>query len=101
MLYSWKEQPEVYFCSVNMFTYPFNYRFESMSPNTERWDSLFFVGGPVWAMEWGPVPEGAAHTQYAALYCNRNMDTRHKINTLHTEHGLLQLWDLGKLQTSR
>ncbi|KAM9496467.1 general transcription factor 3C polypeptide 2 isoform 1-T2 [Clarias gariepinus] len=76
-------------------------RFESMSPNTERWDSLFFVGGPVWAMEWGPVPEGAAHTQYAALYCNRNMDTRHKINTLHTEHGLLQLWDLGKLQTSR
>ncbi|XP_017349715.1 general transcription factor 3C polypeptide 2 [Ictalurus punctatus] len=76
-------------------------RFESMSPNAERWDSLFFVGGPVWAMEWCPVPEGAAHTQYAALYCNRNMDDRHKINTLHTEHALLQLWDLGKLQMSR
>ncbi|MCI4395881.1 hypothetical protein PGIGA_G00196970 [Pangasianodon gigas] len=76
-------------------------RFESMSPNAERWDSLFFVGGPVWAMEWCPIPEGAAHTQYAALYCNRNMDDRHKMNKLHTEHALLQLWDLGKLQMSR
>ncbi|XP_047674883.1 general transcription factor 3C polypeptide 2 isoform X1 [Tachysurus fulvidraco] len=76
-------------------------RFESVSPNAERWDSLFFVGGPVWAMEWCPVPEGAAHKQYVALYCNRNMDDRHKVNKLHTEHALLQLWDLGKLQMSR
>ncbi|KAK3506761.1 hypothetical protein QTP70_023931 [Hemibagrus guttatus] len=76
-------------------------RFESLSPNSERWDSLFFAGGPVWAMEWCPVPEGAAHTQYTALYCNRNMDDRHKANTLHTGHALLQLWDLGELQMCR
>ncbi|XP_060770165.1 general transcription factor 3C polypeptide 2 isoform X2 [Neoarius graeffei] len=76
-------------------------RFESTSPNAERWDSLFFVGGPVWAMEWCPIPEGAEHIQYAAVYCNRNMDDRHKMNKLHTEQVLLQLWDLGKLQMSR
>ncbi|KAI5627137.1 general transcription factor 3C polypeptide 2 isoform X1 [Silurus asotus] len=76
-------------------------RFESMAPNPERWDSLFFAGGPVWAMEWCPVPEGAAQKQYAAVYCNRNMDDRHKMNKLHTEDALLQVWDLGKLEMSR
>ncbi|KAI4893402.1 hypothetical protein NFI96_033624 [Prochilodus magdalenae] len=73
-------------------------RFESLPPHLERWDSLFFVGGPVWAMEWCPLPEGAAETQYVALYCNRNMDDRHKMNVLYAEQSLLQLWDLGKLQ---
>ncbi|XP_036437078.1 general transcription factor 3C polypeptide 2 [Colossoma macropomum] len=76
-------------------------RFESLPPHAERWDSLFFVGGPVWAMEWCPLPEGAAETQYAALYCNRSVDDRHKANVLCTEQTLLQLWDLGKLQISR
>ncbi|XP_072536005.1 general transcription factor 3C polypeptide 2 isoform X2 [Salminus brasiliensis] len=76
-------------------------RFESLPPHVERWDSLFFVGGPVWAMEWCPCPEGAAETQYVALSCNKGMDDRHKINLLYTEHSLLQLWDLGKLQMSR
>ncbi|XP_062858056.1 general transcription factor 3C polypeptide 2 isoform X2 [Trichomycterus rosablanca] len=76
-------------------------RFESLPPNTERWDSLFFAGGPVWAMEWCPCPEGAAHKQYAALYCNRNMDDRHKMNILYAEHALLQLWDLGRLPMNK
>ncbi|KAK1805441.1 hypothetical protein P4O66_019756 [Electrophorus voltai] len=76
-------------------------RFESLPPHSERWDSLFFVGGPVWAMEWCPCPDGASDKQYAALYCNRGMDDRHKMNILHTEHALLQLWDLGNLQMSR
>ncbi|KAG9282561.1 general transcription factor 3C polypeptide 2-like [Astyanax mexicanus] len=76
-------------------------RFGSLPPHMERWDSLFFVGGPVWAMEWCPCPEGAAETQYVALSCNRGMDDRHKINMLYNEHALLQLWDLGRLQVSR
>lgn len=88
-------------CEFCIFTNQFDCRFESVSPNAERWDSLFFVGGPVRAMEWCPIPEGAVHTQYAALYCNRNMDDRHKMNTLHTDCTLLQLWDLGKLQMKR
>ncbi|XP_076872830.1 general transcription factor 3C polypeptide 2 [Brachyhypopomus gauderio] len=76
-------------------------RFESSPPHAERWDSLFFVGGPVWAMEWCPCPDGAAEKQYAALYCNTGMDDRHKVNALHTGRALLQLWDLGNLQMSR
>ncbi|XP_066532194.1 general transcription factor 3C polypeptide 2 [Hoplias malabaricus] len=76
-------------------------RFESLLPHADRWDSLFFAGGPVWAMEWCPLPDGAAEIQYAALYCNKGMDDRHKMDVPFTEQALLQIWDLGQLQMSR
>ncbi|XP_028809417.1 general transcription factor 3C polypeptide 2 isoform X2 [Denticeps clupeoides] len=72
-------------------------RFESFPYHADRWDTTFFAGGPVWSMEWCPCPDGAPGSQYAALYCNRDMDGRHKTKELHTEPGLLQLWDLGVL----
>nr|XP_033792429.1 general transcription factor 3C polypeptide 2 isoform X2 [Geotrypetes seraphini] len=73
-------------------------RFNSLQPHEERWDSTFFVGGPVWSMEWCPTPEGSAACQYVALYCNRRMDETHKIERTHISPGLLQLWNLGHLQ---
>ncbi|XP_055041525.2 general transcription factor 3C polypeptide 2 [Misgurnus anguillicaudatus] len=73
-------------------------RFESLPHHPDRWDSLFFVGGPVRSMEWCPCPDGAAQRQYAAIYCHKGMDDRHKINALHTGPVLLQLWDVGNLQ---
>ncbi|XP_031437212.1 general transcription factor 3C polypeptide 2 isoform X2 [Clupea harengus] len=72
-------------------------RFESMPYHGERWDATFFVGGPVWAMEWCPCPDGSTGSQYVAMYCNRDMDSRHKVKSLHTGPGLLQIWDLGDL----
>ncbi|XP_029451085.1 general transcription factor 3C polypeptide 2 isoform X2 [Rhinatrema bivittatum] len=73
-------------------------RFNSLQPHEQRWDSTFFVGGPVWAMEWCPTPEGSASCQYVALYCNRGMDDKHNIDRTHISPGLLQLWNLGHLQ---
>ncbi|XP_051954861.1 general transcription factor 3C polypeptide 2-like [Xyrauchen texanus] len=73
-------------------------RFESLPHHASHWDSLFFVGGPVHSMEWCPCPDGAAGRQYAAIYCHKGMDDRHKINQLHTGPALLQLWDIGNLQ---
>ncbi|XP_030628070.1 general transcription factor 3C polypeptide 2 [Chanos chanos] len=73
-------------------------RFEALPHHSERWDTLFFVGGPVWSVEWCPCPDGALGRQYVALYCNRGMDDRHKINVVYSEPALLQLWDLGDLQ---
>ncbi|XP_030055090.1 general transcription factor 3C polypeptide 2 isoform X2 [Microcaecilia unicolor] len=73
-------------------------RFNSLQPHEERWDSTFFVGGPVWSMEWCPTPEGSAACQYVALYCNERMDETHKIEKAHISPGLLQLWNLGHLQ---
>uniref|UniRef100_A0A8C2H2F5 General transcription factor IIIC, polypeptide 2, beta n=1 Tax=Cyprinus carpio TaxID=7962 RepID=A0A8C2H2F5_CYPCA len=73
-------------------------RFESLPHHSERWDALFFVGGPVRSLEWCPCPDGAAKKQYAAIYCHKGMDDEHKINKLHTGPVLLQLWDIGDLQ---
>lgn len=73
-------------------------RFESLPHHSERWDALFFVGGPVRSLEWCPCPDGAEKRQYAAIYCHKGMDDEHKINKLHTGPVLLQLWDLGDLQ---
>ncbi|XP_067239260.1 general transcription factor 3C polypeptide 2 isoform X1 [Chanodichthys erythropterus] len=73
-------------------------RFESLPHHSERWDAMFFVGGPVRSMEWCPCPDGAAKRQYAAIYCHKGMDDKHKINQLYSGPVLLQLWDIGDLQ---
>ncbi|XP_067274009.1 general transcription factor 3C polypeptide 2 [Pseudorasbora parva] len=73
-------------------------RFESLPHHSERWDALFFVGGPVRSMEWCPCPDGAAKRQYASIYCHKGMDDTHKIHKLHSGPVLLQLWDIGDLQ---
>ncbi|KAK6490034.1 general mRNAion factor 3C polypeptide 2-like isoform X1 [Huso huso] len=73
-------------------------RFQSLSSHYERWDLAFFVGGPVWSMEWCPCPEGSASTQYAAIYSNKGMDDRHKMSGTHIEPALLQIWNIGDLQ---
>lgn len=58
----------------------------------------FFVGGPVWAMEWCPTPEGSAASQYVAIYCNSGMDDRHSLAGIHLGPALLQLWEIGPIQ---
>ncbi|EOA93731.1 General transcription factor 3C polypeptide 2 [Anas platyrhynchos] len=58
-------------------------RFNSLQPHEERRDVSFFVGGPVWAMEWCPTPEGSpegsAAPQYVCLYCHKSMDETHSL----------------------
>lgn len=73
-------------------------RFNSLPPHEERLDMSFFVGGPVWAMEWCPSPEGSAASQYVALYCHGSMEETHSVAGLHGGPALLQLWGLGTLQ---
>ncbi|OWK51190.1 General transcription factor 3C polypeptide 2 [Lonchura striata] len=73
-------------------------RFSSLQPHPERLDVSFFVGGPVWAMEWCPTPEGSAAPQYVAVSCHRSMEETHSVSGLHSGPALLQLWHLGTLQ---
>ncbi|XP_078069099.1 general transcription factor 3C polypeptide 2 isoform X2 [Mustelus asterias] len=73
-------------------------RFQSLPAHKDRWDVNFFVGGPVWCLEWCPTPEGSAACQYAAIYCNKGMDDRHKLMDQHAESTLLQIWQVGDLQ---
>lgn len=71
-----------------------------MPAHPDRWDMLLFAGGPVWAMEWCPTPDGAPASQYIALACHQGMDDQHYVNKMYTGPGLVQLWDLGKLEHS-
>ncbi|NXH66911.1 TF3C2 factor, partial [Hydrobates tethys] len=73
-------------------------RFHSLQPHEERLDVSFFVGGPVWAMEWCPSPEGSAAAQYVAVYCHGSMEETRSVAGLHGGPALLQLWGLGTLQ---
>uniref|UniRef100_A0A3Q1CLL0 General transcription factor IIIC, polypeptide 2, beta n=1 Tax=Amphiprion ocellaris TaxID=80972 RepID=A0A3Q1CLL0_AMPOC len=73
-------------------------RFEALPPHPERWDMLLYAGGPVWALEWCPTPDGAIATQYIALACHRGMDDLHYANKTCTGSGLVQLWDVSKLE---
>lgn len=73
-------------------------RFGVEPSHEDRWDMLLFAGGPIWAMEWCPTPDGAPATQYVALACHRGMDDQHYVNKTYTGPGLVQLWDLGKLE---
>lgn len=77
-------------------------RFESTPPHPDRWDMVLFAGGPVWAMEWCPTPDDAPATQYLALSCHQGMEDQHFVNKMYSGTGLIQLWDVGKLEcTSR
>ncbi|XP_053107137.1 general transcription factor 3C polypeptide 2 [Hemicordylus capensis] len=73
-------------------------RFDALQPHEERLDVTFFVGGPVWAMEWCPTPEGAVASQYVAIYCHSGMEAWHSLAGTHAGPALLQLWELGALQ---
>ncbi|XP_054828787.1 general transcription factor 3C polypeptide 2, partial [Eublepharis macularius] len=72
-------------------------RFNALQPHEERLDMTFFVGGPIWAMEWCPTPEGSMASQYVAISCNQGMDDRHSLVGIHTGPALLQLWELGPI----
>ncbi|NXX99617.1 TF3C2 factor, partial [Centropus bengalensis] len=73
-------------------------RFSSLPPHEERRDVSFFVGGPVWALEWCPSPGDSGATQCVAVYCHRSMEETHGVAGLHSGPTLLQLWELGSLQ---
>ncbi|KAM4633588.1 general transcription factor 3C polypeptide 2 [Polymixia lowei] len=73
-------------------------RFEATDAHPDRWDMFFFAGGPVWAIEWSPSPDGATDNQYVALACHQGMDDQHYVNRTYSGSGLIQLWDLGKLE---
>uniref|UniRef100_A0A3Q2PBJ1 General transcription factor IIIC, polypeptide 2, beta n=1 Tax=Fundulus heteroclitus TaxID=8078 RepID=A0A3Q2PBJ1_FUNHE len=73
-------------------------RFEATPAHPCLWDMFLFTGGPLWALEWCPTPDGAPASQYVALACHRRMDDLHCMNQTYCGAGLVQLWDCGKLE---
>ncbi|KAM6964927.1 general transcription factor 3C polypeptide 2 [Aplochiton taeniatus] len=73
-------------------------RFEGVPAHPVRWDVSFFTGGPVWAMDWCPCPDGSIANQYVALSTHRTADEQHLVHRTYTKPGLVQVWNLGQLQ---
>ncbi|XP_020510922.2 general transcription factor 3C polypeptide 2 [Labrus bergylta] len=73
-------------------------RLTAVPADPDRWDMLLYAGGPVWALEWCPTPDGAPASQFIALACHRGMDDKHCFNKTYTKHGLVQLWGFGSLE---
>ncbi|XP_069829380.1 general transcription factor 3C polypeptide 2 [Dendropsophus ebraccatus] len=76
-------------------------RFQSLPPHPQRFDVTFFVGGPVWSLDWCPTMWGSNSCQYVALYSHHGMDDRHRLDVTHTGPALLQLWSLGALSPDK
>ncbi|XP_024118448.2 general transcription factor 3C polypeptide 2, partial [Oryzias melastigma] len=73
-------------------------RFHSLPAHSDRWDMVLFTGGPVWALEWCPTPDGAPARQYVAVACHAGMDDLHLVTQTPSGPGLVQLWDCGELE---
>ncbi|XP_073348340.1 general transcription factor 3C polypeptide 2 [Pagrus major] len=73
-------------------------RLTAVPAHPDRWDMVLYAGGPVWALEWCPTPDGAPASQYIALACHRGMDDQHYVNKTYSGPGLVQLWDISKLE---
>ncbi|XP_077408549.1 general transcription factor 3C polypeptide 2 [Vanacampus margaritifer] len=73
-------------------------RFESLPVHPQCWDMHLFTGGPVWAMEWCPTPDGAAASQYLAMACHKDAGDEHYFQETCPGPALVQLWDVGTLE---
>ncbi|PFX15738.1 General transcription factor 3C polypeptide 2 [Stylophora pistillata] len=64
-------------------------------------DVTFNVGGPVWAMDWCPVPDSTKNSeQFLAISTHRSLDEVHKVHKCFSSKGLIQLWNAGQLKVN-
>ncbi|XP_078383738.1 uncharacterized protein LOC144666216 isoform X2 [Oculina patagonica] len=62
-------------------------------------DVTFNVGGPVWAMDWCPVPDSNnKEEQFLAISTNRSWDEVTKVHKCASGKGLIQIWSVGQLK---
>jgi len=60
----------------------------------------FFVGGPVWALEWLPIPSpmySKSPTQYIAISTHPTMESKYTVGKNYSGPNVIQIWDVGPL----
>lgn len=62
---------------------------------------MFFVGGPVWAMAWLPIPSTVAFSenisQLIAISTHKSMEAEFPIGKIYKGKNIIQVWDVGNL----
>ncbi|XP_012231814.2 uncharacterized protein [Linepithema humile] len=72
-------------------------RFES---NFYEGIPTFFVGGPIWALAWLPIPSPMYTknpTQYVAISTHPAMENKYTIGKEYSSPNIIQIWDIGSL----
>ncbi|XP_011173508.2 uncharacterized protein LOC105205720 isoform X2 [Solenopsis invicta] len=60
----------------------------------------FFVGGPVWALAWLPIPSpmfSKNPTQYVAISTHPTMESQYSVGKKYSGPNIIQIWDVGPL----
>lgn len=61
----------------------------------------FFVGGPIWALAWLPIPSvmGLSKnvSQYIAVSTHPTMDIEYSVTSAYAGKNIIQIWNLGSL----
>lgn len=62
---------------------------------------MFFVGGPVWAVAWVPIPfkyYSQQKNQYLAVSTHPKMESEYLNGRAYSGKNVIQIWNLGNLQ---
>ncbi|XP_070520236.1 uncharacterized protein [Cardiocondyla obscurior] len=62
--------------------------------------STFFVGGPIWALAWLPIPSAVYHknpSQYIAISTHPTMESVYTVGNKYSGPNIIQIWDVGPL----
>lgn len=61
----------------------------------------FFVGGPVWALAWLPIPTSMSLSedlsQFIAVSTHPTMDATYTVGESYSGKNIIQIWDVGNL----
>ena len=61
----------------------------------------FFVGGPVWALAWLPIPSTLSFSenvsQFIAISTHSTMDAQFSAGSVYSGKNIIQIWNLGDL----
>lgn len=60
----------------------------------------FFVGGPVWALAWLPIPSSIYTknpTQYVAISTHPTMEKEYTVGNKYSGPNIIQIWNVGSL----
>nr|XP_012134948.1 PREDICTED: uncharacterized protein LOC100879252 isoform X1 [Megachile rotundata] len=62
--------------------------------------ATFFVGGPVWALAWLPIPVSMFSknpSQYIAISTHPTMESEYTVGKSYLGHNMIQIWNVGPL----
>ncbi|XP_034244212.1 general transcription factor 3C polypeptide 2 [Thrips palmi] len=68
--------------------------------------STFFTGGPVWSLEWCPIPmqiclsDDTPPSEYLAVSTHHKMDDTFCVPQCYSFPNVIQIWDCGNLSSS-